>query len=313
LVAGESTGKVKSMKNTGWSWVAAFFAIILWGATPAATQIAVTAIDATIVGVLRTILASLILLPVAFMMRLPRPNDKASWEALSVSAFAGFVGYTLLFTIGLKYTSTTHAALILAASPVFTGLIGFAVDRKWPRWLWWLGASIALAGEFLLISYRTSAAGKDTASFEGDLMVLCAAVLASAGYVSGGRLSSKIGAWAATTWAIIMAGLIQIPILALPRNLAQITITNSNISSWLSLIYLVIFTSIIGYAAWYWAIGKAGVARISPIQFTQPIISLVIAAILFNEPFTYPVVIAVVTILSGVLITRISHTAKTHQ
>lgn len=294
------------MKDDSQPQFIAFFAIVLWGATPAATQIAVRAIDAITVGLLRTVLGALILLPIAFFMKLPKPTDKVGWTALLVSALAGFIGYTLLFTIGVKHTSTTHAALILAAAPIFTGLIGFTIDRKFPRWVWWLGALIALIGEFFLVGYTTKGSFESTTSFEGDLVIFLAVVFASAGYVSGGKLSSRIGTWAATTWGISIAGLIQLPILVLPRDSAQIIMNDSNVVSWLSVIYLVVFTSIMGYAAWYWAMGKAGVARISPIQFTQPIISLVIAVIVFNEPFTYSIIIALATILLGVIITRMS-------
>jgi drug/metabolite transporter (DMT)-like permease len=49
---------------------------------------------------------------------------------------------------------------------------------------------------------------------------------------------------------------------------------------------------------------KAGVARISPIQFTQPIVSMILAIAIFSEPITIPIVIALITIIAGVVITR---------
>jgi drug/metabolite transporter (DMT)-like permease len=103
----------------------ALITIFIWGATPLATQIAVASIDSSIVGMMRTVAAAALIAPVALLLRFPLPPDRAGWLALCVSALAGFVGYTLLFTVGLKHTSTTHAALILASAPVFTGLIGF--------------------------------------------------------------------------------------------------------------------------------------------------------------------------------------------
>lgn len=292
------------MTDSALPYSVAFIAIIVWGATPAATQIAVAGIDSATVGMLRTVIAAVILLPSALLLRLPRPKDREGWIALCVSALAGFVGYTLLFTVGVKLTSTTHAALILGAAPIFTGFIGFAIEQKWPKWLWWLGAVIALVGEAILIGYRTSGAVKGTATLEGDLVVLASVVFASAGYVAGGRLSSKIGTRAATAWGISLAGVILLPVLLSRFNFTQVVITGSNTSSWLAVIYLAVFTSIIGYAAWYWAIDKAGVARISPIQFTQPIVSLILAVSLLSEPITIPIVTALATIIFGVALTR---------
>jgi drug/metabolite transporter (DMT)-like permease len=282
----------------------AFIAIIVWGATPAATQIAVTEIDSATVGMLRTVIAAVILLPSALLLRLPRPKDREGWIALCVSALAGFVLYTLLFTVGVKLTSTTHAALILTASPIFTGFIGFIVERKWPKWLWWLGAIIALVGEAILIGCRDSSAIRDAATLEGDLLVLASAVFSSAGFVAGGHLSSKIGTQATTAWGISLAGIVLLPVLLSSFNLSQVVITGSNSHSWLAVIYLAVFTSIIGYSAWYWALDKGGIARISPIQFTQPIVSLILAVSLLSETITIPTVIALVTIIFGVVLTR---------
>ena len=282
----------------------AFIAIIVWGATPAATQIAVAEIDAATVGMLRTVIAAAILLPSALLLRLPRPKDREGWIALCVSALAGFVLYTLLFTVGVKLTSTTHAALILAAAPIFTGFIGFIVERKWPIWLWWLGAVVALVGEVILIGCRDLSAIGNAATLEGDLVVLASVVFASAGFVAGGHLSSKIGTQATTAWGISLAGIVLLPVLFSRFDFTHVVITGSNTHSWLAVIYLAVFTSIIGYAAWYWALDKGGVARISPIQFTQPIVSLILAVSLLSETITIPTVIAFVTIIFGVVLTR---------
>lgn len=108
----------------------------------------------------------------------------------------------------------------------------------------------------------------------------------------------------ATAWGISLAGIILVPVLLSRVNSTQVVITGSNTSSWLAVIYLAVFTSIIGYAAWYWAIDKAGVARVSPIQFMQPIVSLILAVGLLREPITVPIVIALLTIISGVILTR---------
>lgn len=290
------------MSDSTLPYFIACITIILWGATPAATQIAVRGIDSATVGMLRTVIAAIILLPFAILLKLPRPKDKESWLALSVSSLAGFVGYTLLFTIGLKLTATTHAALILAAAPIFTGFIGFTIEQKWPKWIWWLGALIALAGEAILIGYRGGTA-KGAASTEGDLIVFMSVLLASAGYVAGGRLASKIGTRAATAWGISLAGVILLPILLNRLDFSQVSVTSSNLSSWLAVLYLAIFTSILGYATWYWAIDKAGVARISPLQFTQPIVSLLLAGSVLGEPITLQIVLSLLPIIAGVILT----------
>ena len=79
----------------------------------------------------RTLLAGLVALPLALLLR-PRTATRTPDPAAGLSAFCGFIGFPLLFTIGQRLTSAMHGGLILAALPIFTGLIAAAVERRRP-------------------------------------------------------------------------------------------------------------------------------------------------------------------------------------
>ena len=288
-------------KNT-LPYLLATVAIILWGATPAATRLAVEGIDPVTVGLVRTVIAALILFPFALLLGLPTPTDKKGWIDVLVSALTGFSGYTLLYTVGQKFTSTAHAALILASAPIFTGLIGSVIERKWVTPSWCVGAAIALIGEGILIAFRTT--GNATSSLTGDLMVLASVMFVSTGYVTGGRSSSRIGSWATTTWSISLAAVMLVPILVWRLVTIHFAPLHASSTSWVAVLYLVVFTTIVGWAAWYGAIGQAGVVHIAPIQFAQPIVSLLIAVTIVGETITSPILLAVCVILTGLAITR---------
>ena len=288
-------------KNT-LPYLLASVAIILWGATPAATRLAVEGIDPVTVGLVRTVIAALILFPFALLLGLPTPTDKKCWIDVLVSALTGFSGYTLLYTVGQKFTSTAHAALILASAPIFTGLIGSVIERKWVTPSWCVGAAIALIGEGILIAFRTT--GNATSSLTGDLMVLASVMFVSTGYVIGGRSSSRIGSWATTTWSISLAAVMLVPILVWRLVTIHFAPLHASSTSWVAVLYLVVFTTIVGWAAWYGAIGQAGVVHIAPIQFAQPIVSLLIAVTIVGETITSPILLAVFVILTGLAMTR---------
>jgi drug/metabolite transporter (DMT)-like permease len=158
----------------------------------------------------------------------------------------------------------------------------------------------ALSGEALLIIPKESA--DQGASLSGDLLVLLSIICVSVGYVSGARLSTRIGSWAATSWSLVIAGIILLPLLFyLTPELNWQTVTPA---SWAALGYLVIFICILGYVCWYWAIGQLGVAKIAPLQFAQPIVSMSIGLLFFNEALTTTVLIACLAILGGILMTK---------
>lgn len=281
-------------------WVAAAWAVLAWGATPAATKLAVTAIDPLALGMLRSVLAGVVALPVALGARQALPGDRREWRLLLISALCGFAGFPILFTLALAHTSTSHAALILAAAPIFTSLIGLAVERRMPGRAWWLGLVLAFAGEAALVGLSAHDSGE--ASPAGDLVALVSSLMVATGYVAGSRLSKTMGSWGVTLWGVAIAAAVQFPFAAWA--LAHDALGGVDTTGWGALAYLAFVSSLVAYASWYWALAAGGVARIAPMQFLQPLVALVLAAVIFAEMLTLPLLVAGSVILIGVAVAR---------
>jgi drug/metabolite transporter (DMT)-like permease len=219
---------------------------------------------------------------------------------LLLSAFCGFVAFPLLYTIGLARTSANHASLILAVLPIYTGAIAFALDRKWPPIVWWVGCAIALTGEALLITSRESAAALG-ATLQGDAIVLGSAVFASAGYVAGARLKQMgYPSTGATFWGAVAMSVLLLP--AVPFAIAGVDLAAISREAWLALLYQAIAVTILGYILWYWALGKGGIARMGLFQFLQPVSGVLLASVLLTEPLTVTLVVSAALILGGVFL-----------
>ena len=52
---------------------AALIAVVLWGASPVAAKIAVSSLSPMMVAILRTVIGGLVALPLAMLLRIPRP------------------------------------------------------------------------------------------------------------------------------------------------------------------------------------------------------------------------------------------------
>ena len=63
-------------------------------------------------------------------------------------------------------------------------------------------------------------------------------------------------------------------------------------------------SSILGYAAWYWALGQGGIGRTGLAQFVQPLVGVVLAVALLGEAVTGPMMAAAAAILAGVALAR---------
>jgi len=70
------------------------------------------------------------------------------------------------------------------------------------------------------------------------------------------------------------------------------------------------FSTVLAYAAWYWALNHGTVVRIVPIQFSQPLVSLVFAVVLLSEAITQPIIISTALILGGIIMASRAQRAK---
>ncbi len=277
---------------------AALLAVVMWGASPVAAKIAVAELSPMAVAVLRTVLGGFAALPLAFALRIPLPSSRDDRALLVVSGFCGFVGFPLLFTLGVSLTSANHASMILACLPVFTGAIAMFWDRTRPKRLWWIGCTVALCGEAILVSLQNGD-GDAGASLSGDLLVLFSNVFASLGYVAGGRLQrSGYPSTGTTFWGVALFALILLPLT--PFVLGDVSLPDVPLTAWFAIAYLAVGVTVIGYVLWYWALGKGGIQRIGLLQFFQPVSGVALAALLLSETVSVYFVGASALILAGV-------------
>ncbi len=279
---------------------AAALAVLIWGGTPAATKFVVLGIDPISAGVLRTILAGAIVFPFVLARRLPLPGCAREWGLLALMILGVFIIFPLFFSFGIKQTSTSHAALINAAIPIFTGLFGAIAERRIPGRFWGVGVAVAFGGVAMLIGFRGG--DGDGVTLWGDLLCLFSSVGSGLGYVAGARLSMKIGSRAATFWGLSIGALVLLPILIIFQGDTNWSTVPT--SSFVAVAYQATCSSILAFMAWYWALSKGGIVRMAPVQFSMPIISLTLAVALFDETLSIPIVLSGVIIVSGIAIAR---------
>ena len=276
--------------------------MIIWGATPVATRLAVADLDPLFVGLLRTVFAGALALPIAMALRQRMPRGGRGWLLLAVSGASGFIVFPLLYSFGQRDTSAMHGGMILAALPIFTGTYAALAERRRPSARWIVGCVIALAGECALIAFRAGGGGAEP-TLLGDLLVLLSALLVAVGYVAGARLSQAgYSALATTLWGVALSAVVSAVITVVV--VADDGWPSAGWVSWTAVAYLASITTILGYVGWYWALAKGGIARIATIQFFQPVSGLVLAALLLGERMTLPLLAASIVILVGVWIAQ---------
>ncbi len=275
--------------------------MVVWGATPIVTRIALDDLPPLVIACLRTVLAGLVAVPLLVRGRQVLPASRASRKLLVISAAAGFVIFPVLYTVGQERTSALHGVMILAVLPVFTGAYASLVARRMPRRAWLVGCAVAIAGEVVLIGGRGAAA--NDATLTGDLLVVAAALVVTAGYVAGAMLPSRgVSSLSATLWGVVLGSVLLGPLVV--GIFVVDGLPDASAASWLAVAFLALLTSILGYFGWYWALDRGGIQRIATFQFLQPVSGLVLAALVLGEHVTVPIAVGGALIVGGVVIAQ---------
>lgn len=282
--------------------VAALLALVFWGGTAIANRYAVGFADPIVVATLRSMLAGGVALVVALALRLKRPDGRADQALLLLSGLFSFAFWPIFLSLGLERTTASHAALIMATLPIITVLLASAVTTTMPSRGWWVGGGMALAGAGLLATERGSLldVADPDAAVAGDLIILSGCVICAAGYVAGGKLAPKIGAFATTFWGLSVALLVTIPTFAIYQTGTDWTALP--VTAWWAIGWLTLCSSLLGYVLWFYALGRGGIARIGSLQLLMPVITLIGAVLILHEVFTLRLALLAGLVLAGTVI-----------
>lgn len=145
------------------------FATCSWGSLFHVGKAAMGHVDPFWFTLSRQVIAAIVLLAVLAAMgplrwHLVRPN----LGRLAFYGVAGYAVFSIVVFLGLRRTTPSHGALIMATMPVSTVVARAAVQRRLPpAWTWGV-ALLALCGVFVVSGTTGSQAG---ASWQGDLVV----------------------------------------------------------------------------------------------------------------------------------------------
>ena len=79
-------------------------------------------------------------------------------------------------------------------------------------------------------------------------------------------------------------------------------LVNAPLELWLAVGYLSAICTVVGFAAWYWAIKKWSVSRAGAFIYLVPIGALIVGRIMFGETMNLSVIIGFVIVLAGVFL-----------
>jgi len=239
----------------------------LAGGSAAAPQL-----DPVFVAMGRAVVAGLLSLIYLSVTGARRPRGGA-WRLLSLTAAGVVFGWPLLSGLAVRHVDAVHAAVVSGVLPLATAVIAALALRQRPSLGFW---ACAFAGLALVIGF---AAWRGAGGLEmADGLLLGAVVSASAGYVSGARLSQRMTAEQVICWVLVLSLPITVPLAVITRPTAPVAP-----SAWIGFAYVSLFSMWIGFFAWYRGLTLGGTLRVSQVQVLQPFLSMLFAVPLLGE------------------------------
>jgi drug/metabolite transporter (DMT)-like permease len=252
---------------------------------------------------LRIGFASAFIAPVYFLQKGP-----ASWAKRDVPflLFLGLFGVTLnqlFFMVGLSRTSVVHSALIIGMTPIFVLLFAAAIKQERITLRKAAGMLIALGGVALLNTIPVEG-GLPSArpTIAGDLYVTLAAMAFALFTVMGKKVSLRHSAVTVSAFGYVGGAVAMAPVILWQGR--NFSFGRVSLAAWSSLVYMGLFSSVVCYLIYYYALGRISASRVSAFNYLQPLVATLLAAVALGERITLPVVAGGAVIFSGVYLTE---------
>lgn len=295
---------MQNKQPNGKAYLALTATSILWGTSWVASKIAISEIPALQLTYIRQFLAGTIFLSYfLFIKKSPLPTVK-DFKSIIVMAALMFLSANGLSTWGLKYIPTGLASLIGALYPLSVVLIEWVFYKKRDvSVLTFVGLLIGIGGVGFVF-YENMFTHVDPNLFFGLILSIIAMLSWSLGTVFLSRHHLSVDPYFGMGWQMLIGS----AMLFVFAHIAQdpIPLATISIKSWLSISYLVVIGSVISFIAFIYSLKRLPVAISSLYAYINPIVAMIIAAILLKEKLTVSIVIGTIITLIGVYLVNYS-------
>jgi drug/metabolite transporter (DMT)-like permease len=273
-------------------WGALGTVYLLWGSTYLGIQVAGETIPGFVAAAIRFLAAGAILGGVLVLRR--------GWRSMRVArrelAAAALVGGLLMGSNALLFRAeqtvpTSVAALIFCTVPLVVTALRIATGQRPP-----LPVVVAVLVGFGGVTILLHPEGE--ATWTGLALTLVAAVGWAVGSFLVPYLPLPREPLTATAWEMLAGGLVLLPA-ALVQGFDP---ADASRASWLGIVYLVVFGSLLGFTAYSWLLGHAPIGLVATYAFVNRVVAIALGMLLRDETLSGRTVVGALVTLGAVAV-----------
>lgn len=270
-------------------WLNGLVGVVIFSGSLPATRLALHGFEPLFLTYARASIAGIAALLCLWVTRQPRPcrDDVAG---LCLTALGVVVGFPLLTALALQHMTAARGLLYIALLPVATAIFAVVRAAERPRPAFWLFSCVA-SGLVMGFALRV---GPIEGSWAGDAAMLAAITVCGLGYAEGGRMSRHLGGWQVICWALLLALPTMLPLAWAAWPERWETSSGAPIAA---LLYVGLFSMLIGFIFWYRGLAEGGIASVGQLQFLQPFLGLMLSAAILGERIDPDLIAAMVLVV----------------
>lgn len=283
-------------------WAAMIAVWTAWGSTYLAIRFAVETMPPFLMAAARFLIAGSLLFVFRRLAGDPIPRR------IEVRS-AGIVGLFLLLggngaVVWAEQTIPSGlAALMVSSSPLWMLMLESVrpgARKPAPRTL--LGIALGFAGVILLL-WPGQSGGLLQVNPWGGIALIFGTLAWSFGSIYSRYAPLPSAPLMGSAVEMLIGGVALFVLGAATGELGQVHLASIALRSWLGLAYLIIFGSLIGFTAYTWLLQVAPTSLVSTYAYVNPLVALMIGALLASETLSPRTLIAAAVILGSVALT----------
>jgi len=288
-------------------WLALWTVYLVWGSTYLAIRVAVhptrgAGLPPLLLAGARFTIAGVVML--AATWRRPAPDGlpdtpgRSQWLAAAVIGLALPFGGNGLVSVAEKRVPSGTAAVILATIPIWSALIAAAIGRGRLATRQLVGLTLGFGGVAALVV----GSGSGRASVSGTLIVVAAALSWAAGSVWSRTAPSVRRPLVMTGMEMVCGGIACLVVAAATGEFGRFHTSELTLHASLALGYLIVAGSLVAYSAYVWLLRNVELSLVTTYAFVNPVVAVILGAVILSEPFTIRSAIATVAVVGGVIL-----------
>ena len=293
--------------------VLSFLAVyIIWGSTYFFIERAVRYFPPMVIGALRFMASGLI------MITWIKLKGEKLWDKKAI--LFSFISGLLMLFVGNgaviwaeQYLQSSFVAIFLASSPIWF----LVLDR--PQWKVNFASRLTLLGVFagiigvVLLFYERIEGGKLSLS----MIPLIVITIGNIGWTFGSLVSKykvkNIAPSVNSAWQMLSASVMFSAFGLFDGSFVQTNWQAIPTEAWLSLLYLIVFGSIIGYSAYVYLLEHRNPTQVSSYAYVNPLVAVLLGVFLNSEKISLLQYAGLAVILFSVLFINIAKRKKAKQ